>query len=148
MPAFLHAINPLYSLSGLVVGVLVGLTGVGGGSLMTPILVLLFGIHPATAVGTDLLYAAPPRPAARWCTVSKAPSIGGSRAPRGRQRSGGGADAPAARYFGMTPGRERARSHVCSASRCSDRRALLFRNWRSPSSPSALGRCERRQIAL
>jgi hypothetical protein len=37
--------------------VLVGLTGVGGGSLMTPLLVLLFGFHPATAVGTDLLYA-------------------------------------------------------------------------------------------
>ena len=36
---------------------LVGFTGVGGGSLMTPLLVLLFGIHPATAVGTDLLYA-------------------------------------------------------------------------------------------
>jgi uncharacterized membrane protein YfcA len=51
-------LNPLYSLSGLAVGVLVGLTGVGGGSLMTPLLVLLFGIHPATAVGTDLLYAA------------------------------------------------------------------------------------------
>jgi uncharacterized membrane protein YfcA len=53
-----HHINPLYSLSGLVVGFLVGLTGVGGGSLMTPLLVLVFGIHPATAVGTDLLYAA------------------------------------------------------------------------------------------
>jgi len=39
------------------VGALVGLTGVGGGSLMTPLLVLLFGFHPATAVGTDLLYA-------------------------------------------------------------------------------------------
>src|SRR5579859_8241479 len=51
-------IDLLYSLSGLFVGILVGLTGVGGGSLMTPILVLLFGIHPATAVGTDLLYAA------------------------------------------------------------------------------------------
>ena len=48
----------LYVLSGLVVGVVVGVTGVGGGSLMTPILVLLFGVHPATAVGTDLLYAA------------------------------------------------------------------------------------------
>ena len=45
-------------LSGFVVGLLVGQTGVGGGSLMTPLLVLLFGIHPATAVGTDLLYAA------------------------------------------------------------------------------------------
>jgi uncharacterized membrane protein YfcA len=54
---FLHSINPLYSASGFVVGLLVGLTGVGGGSLMTPLLVLLFGIHPATAVGTDLLYA-------------------------------------------------------------------------------------------
>lgn len=51
-------IDPLYSLSGFAVGVLVGMTGVGGGSLMTPILILLFGIHPATAVGTDLLYAA------------------------------------------------------------------------------------------
>lgn len=49
--------NPLYSLAGLLVGVLVGLTGVGGGSLMTPLLVLLFGFHPVTAVGTDLLYA-------------------------------------------------------------------------------------------
>jgi uncharacterized protein len=51
------AINPLFMLSGFFVGLLVGQTGVGGGSLMTPILVILFGIHPATAVGTDLLYA-------------------------------------------------------------------------------------------
>ncbi len=51
-------INFLFSLSGFAVGMIVGLTGVGGGSLMTPLLVLLFGIHPATAVGTDLLYAA------------------------------------------------------------------------------------------
>ncbi len=46
-----------YAVAGLVVGFIVGLTGVGGGSLMTPIL-LWFGINPATAVGTDLLYAA------------------------------------------------------------------------------------------
>ena len=52
------SINPLYPFSGLLVGILVGLTGVGGGSLMTPLLVLLFRIHPVTAVGTDLLYAA------------------------------------------------------------------------------------------
>ena len=51
-------VNYLYSLSGLAVGIMVGMTGVGGGSLMTPLLVLAFGIHPATAVGTDLLYAA------------------------------------------------------------------------------------------
>jgi LPXTG-motif cell wall-anchored protein len=50
--------DPLYALSGFFVGLLVGQTGMGGGSLMTPILVLLFGVHPATAVGTDLLYAA------------------------------------------------------------------------------------------
>lgn len=51
-------IDPLYSLSGFAVGISVGMTGVGGGALMTPILIMLFGIHPATAVGTDLLYAA------------------------------------------------------------------------------------------
>jgi uncharacterized membrane protein YfcA len=51
-------IDPLYSLSGFAVGLLVGMTGVGGGAFMTPILIMLFGIHPATAVGTDLLYAA------------------------------------------------------------------------------------------
>jgi uncharacterized membrane protein YfcA len=55
--SILGAFDLLYSVSGLVVGVIVGLTGVGGGSLMTPLLVLLFGVHPATAVGTDLLYA-------------------------------------------------------------------------------------------
>ncbi|MGL4605658.1 MAG: sulfite exporter TauE/SafE family protein [Iodobacter sp.] len=46
-----------YIVAGLLVGFIVGMTGVGGGSLMTPIL-LWFGISPATAVGTDLLYAA------------------------------------------------------------------------------------------
>jgi uncharacterized membrane protein YfcA len=43
--------------AGLLVGAIVGITGVGGGALMTPILVLLFGVAPTTAVGTDLLYA-------------------------------------------------------------------------------------------
>ena len=51
-------IDPLYSLSGFAVGMLVGMTGVGGGAFMTPLLILMFGVHPATAVGTDLLYAA------------------------------------------------------------------------------------------
>src|SRR5881227_734319 len=54
----MDAIELLYSVCGFVGGLLVGMTGVGGGSLMTPLLILLFGIHPATAVGTDLLYAA------------------------------------------------------------------------------------------
>jgi uncharacterized protein len=53
----IHAINPLYSLCGFAIGALVGMTGVGGGALMTPLLILLFGIHASTAVGTDLLYA-------------------------------------------------------------------------------------------
>lgn len=51
------AIKPLYVFSGAFVGLLVGLTGVGGGSLMTPMLILLFGFHPNSAVGTDLIYA-------------------------------------------------------------------------------------------
>ena len=46
-----------YSLAGFAVGAIVGLTGVGGSSLMTPLLVLGFGVPPVTAVGTDLLYA-------------------------------------------------------------------------------------------
>jgi uncharacterized membrane protein YfcA len=53
----IQAINPLYSVCGFAVGALVGMTGVGGGALMTPLLILLFGIHATTAVGTDLLYA-------------------------------------------------------------------------------------------
>lgn len=48
----------LHVVAGFLVGVLVGLTGVGGGSLMTPVLVLMFGVSPQTAVGTDLLFAA------------------------------------------------------------------------------------------
>lgn len=54
----LPGIDFLYVLSGFAVGALVGMTGVGGGSLMTPVLILLFGVHPSAAVGTDLLYAA------------------------------------------------------------------------------------------
>jgi uncharacterized membrane protein YfcA len=46
-----------FSAGGLLVGLAVGATGVGGGSLMTPILILFYGISPALAVGTDLLYA-------------------------------------------------------------------------------------------
>jgi len=50
-------IDGMNSIAGLLVGTIVGITGVGGGALMTPILVLFFGIAPQTAVGTDLLYA-------------------------------------------------------------------------------------------
>ncbi|WP_420140206.1 sulfite exporter TauE/SafE family protein [Sphingomonas sp.] len=48
----------LYPIAGLVVGMMVGLTGVGGGSLMAPLLILTFGVSPTTAVGTDLWFAA------------------------------------------------------------------------------------------
>ncbi len=47
-----------YPLSGFAVGALAGLTGMGGGSVMTPVLILIFGVEPAAAVGTDLLFAA------------------------------------------------------------------------------------------
>ncbi|HEY5718715.1 MAG TPA: sulfite exporter TauE/SafE family protein, partial [Motiliproteus sp.] len=47
-----------YSFAGLVVGFIVGLTGIGGGALMTPILIVGFGINPLVAVSTDLIYAA------------------------------------------------------------------------------------------
>ncbi|MBK7766174.1 MAG: sulfite exporter TauE/SafE family protein [Sulfuritalea sp.] len=60
------AFNPALSVSGFAVGLLVGLTGVGGGSLMTPLLVLAFGVRPVTAVGTDLLYAAITKSGGSW----------------------------------------------------------------------------------
>src|SRR6185436_14364475 len=50
--------DPHYAIAGFLVGALVGVTGVGGGSLMTPILIVLFGVSPTTAVGTDLLFTA------------------------------------------------------------------------------------------
>ncbi|MDD5180821.1 MAG: sulfite exporter TauE/SafE family protein [Gallionellaceae bacterium] len=56
----------LYTFSGFIVGFIVGVTGVGGGSLMTPLLVLVFGVAPATAVGTDLLYAALTKMGGSW----------------------------------------------------------------------------------
>ena len=56
----------LYTVSGFLVGLIVGVTGVGGGSLMTPLLVLFFGVSPATAVGTDLLYASITKSLGGW----------------------------------------------------------------------------------
>jgi uncharacterized membrane protein YfcA len=56
----------MYTLSGFLVGLIVGITGVGGGSLMTPLLVVLFGVSPVTAVGTDLLYASLTKTLGGW----------------------------------------------------------------------------------
>jgi uncharacterized membrane protein YfcA len=50
--------DPLIIIFGFGVGILVGTTGIGGGSLMTPILILIFGFKPTTAIGTDLAYGA------------------------------------------------------------------------------------------
>jgi uncharacterized membrane protein YfcA len=50
--------DPAIIFFGLGIGVLVGMTGMGGGSLMTPLLILIFGIQPTTAIGTDIFYSA------------------------------------------------------------------------------------------
>ncbi|MDH5357859.1 MAG: sulfite exporter TauE/SafE family protein [Gammaproteobacteria bacterium] len=55
-----------FLVAGLFVGFMVGMTGVGGGSLMTPILIFGFAIHPAIAVGTDLLFAAITKAGGIW----------------------------------------------------------------------------------
>src|SRR5436190_20763526 len=57
-PKGVSAVTRQFSLAGLLVGVLVGLTGMGGGSLMTPILIILFGFDAKVAVGTDILHGA------------------------------------------------------------------------------------------
>jgi uncharacterized protein len=59
-------VDPLIVVFGLGVGVLVGMTGVGGGSLMTPVLILVFGIKPVTAIGTDLAYGAVTKTVGGW----------------------------------------------------------------------------------
>lgn len=61
----------IFTLSGFLVGLIVGVTGVGGGSLMTPLLVLFFGVSPATAVGTDLLYASLTKTMGGWVHARK-----------------------------------------------------------------------------
>ncbi len=58
--------DPALAAFGLGVGVLVGMTGIGGGSLMTPLLILVFGIKPVTAVGTDLAYGAVTKTVGGW----------------------------------------------------------------------------------
>jgi uncharacterized membrane protein YfcA len=58
--------DPLVIAFGLGVGVLIGLTGIGGGSLMTPLLVLFAGVHPVVAIGTDLAYGAITKTLGGW----------------------------------------------------------------------------------
>ena len=88
---FLGLIQLPYVVSGFCVGVLVGMTGVGGGSLTTPLLILLFGVNPATAVGTDLLFAATTKTVGTLIHgVSRTIDWLSCRAPRSRQRPSNG----------------------------------------------------------
>jgi uncharacterized membrane protein YfcA len=59
-------VDPLIVLFGFGVGLLVGLTGVGGGSVMTPVLILVFGFKPVTAIGTDIAYGAVTKTVGGW----------------------------------------------------------------------------------
>ncbi len=58
--------DPAIIFFGLGIGVLVGMTGMGGGSLMTPLLILVFGIQPTTAIGTDIFYSAVTKTVGGW----------------------------------------------------------------------------------
>jgi len=58
--------DPTIILFGLGIGILVGMTGMGGGSLMTPLLILVFGVQPTTAIGTDIFYAAVTKTVGGW----------------------------------------------------------------------------------
>jgi uncharacterized membrane protein YfcA len=58
--------DPIIIIFGLGIGLLIGMTGMGGGSLMTPLLILIFGIQPVTAVGTDIFYGAVTKTAGAW----------------------------------------------------------------------------------
>ena len=58
--------DPAIVLFGLGIGVLVGMTGMGGGSLMTPLLILIFGTNPSTAIGTDIFYSAITKMVGSW----------------------------------------------------------------------------------
>jgi uncharacterized membrane protein YfcA len=59
-------LDPAIIIFGLGIGVLVGMTGMGGGSLMTPLLILIFGIQPTTAIGTDIFYSAVTKTVGGW----------------------------------------------------------------------------------
>jgi uncharacterized membrane protein YfcA len=58
--------DPAIIIFGLGIGILVGMTGMGGGSLMTPLLILIFGTQPTTAIGTDIFYSAITKTVGSW----------------------------------------------------------------------------------
>jgi uncharacterized protein len=59
-------VDPIIVAFGFGIGMLIGMTGMGGGSLMTPLLILVFGVQPVTAVGTDIFYGAVTKTAGGW----------------------------------------------------------------------------------
>jgi len=59
-------VDPAIIIFGFCVGALVGMTGMGGGTLMTPLLILIFGVKPVTAIGTDIFYAAVTKTVGGW----------------------------------------------------------------------------------
>jgi uncharacterized membrane protein YfcA len=63
--------DPLVIVFGLGVGILIGMTGIGGGSLMTPLLILFAGVHPTVAIGTDLAYGAVTKTLGGWRHLRK-----------------------------------------------------------------------------
>lgn len=63
--------DPVVIVFGLGVGILIGMTGIGGGSLMTPLLILFAGIHPTVAIGTDLAYGAVTKTVGGWRHLRK-----------------------------------------------------------------------------
>ena len=63
--------DPMVIAFGLGVGILIGLTGIGGGSLMTPLLVLFAGVQPVVAIGTDLAYGAVTKTLGGWRHLRK-----------------------------------------------------------------------------
>ncbi len=63
--------DPALIIFGFGIGALVGMTGMGGGTLMTPMLILLFGVKPVTAIGTDIFYAAVTKTVGGWRHLRK-----------------------------------------------------------------------------
>ena len=69
-PSSLH-VDPYIVLGSAIIGLLVGMTGAGGGALMTPMLILLFGVTPSAAISSDLVAAVVMRPIGAGCTCAR-----------------------------------------------------------------------------
>ena len=148
--------DPLIVVFGLGVGILIGLTGIGGGSLMTPLLLLVIGTQPIVAVGTDIAYGALTKTVGGWQHLrSGTVDLGvstwlafGVRAGRDRRRDPGRVAAVAAGHRAAVGRRARARLHRAGHARpravrpatstsASATRVPLTRAHKAPPSASA-----------